>query len=293
MAMSSKVFIYNAQGASASSAEDLKELFTSENIFVNRPDVQLSDFNFNPSGLNTPTFVVPGGSTTQIGTRVKPQISKIRSTLGDNFNYVGVCAGAFIGTRPADLFFTTHKYSFQNGGLEEPVFFLTTEDNKVNLDFITDYKAVGSFYPHDGHKHSTPKTYMPYRVNLSLTENNSKLSQLYVAGPGFIPVNDNGQSSVVATYTDCESYMFPYEKESTKVNHFPAIISSKPSEDKGGVFLSGTHIEACVPNSRFLTFFKTAEKHNSALKAEEYDAFVLEQAETRATVESLLSKTLK
>jgi len=291
MAMSSKVFIYNAKGASSPSAEDLKELFSSKNIFVKKPDVQLSDFNFDPSGLSTPTFVVPGGSTIALSHYIKPRIDKMRGIIKNDFNYVGICAGAFIGANSADLFHTSHQYNDQQESLDEPSFLFTIDEN-MNLNLVTDYKAVGAFYPHDGHKNPAPKKqYMPYRVNLTLAETKEDLPQLYVSGPGFFSTNRRPQSSVVATYADCNTYTFPYEKEKMQINSFPAMISSKPSEGKGGVFLSGTHIETCVPNSKLLTFFKSPGLQNAPLNA--LDVSALEQAEARATVESLLSKSLK
>src|ERR1700733_11683685 len=130
MARSSKVFVYNGQGTDSDSVEDLKELFTSNHIFTNRPDVLLSDFNFNAADLYLPTFVIPGGSAVFMGFTLQ---KKMKSLLGEDYNYVGDCAGAFIATNQGDLFDTSHQRDDSRETLKEPYYFLTTQESETNL----------------------------------------------------------------------------------------------------------------------------------------------------------------
>jgi glutamine amidotransferase-like uncharacterized protein len=291
MASSTKVFVYHSHGASPQSAGDLKELLlTSSNIFAQRPDVQLSDFNFNVTGLTIPTFVVPGGSTNAMASVVQPFINDRRNILGDkfNFNYVGVCAGAYIGAESADLFHTPHKRNRLLERYEPPIFLDVPNNNSLGL--IPDYKAIGAFYPNDSHERSFPKDITAYRVELSLDEKKEKLAQLYVGGPGFAPLENSTSdgTKVIARYADNNSYTFEYTKTEKKtIEHLPAMVRRK------GVFLSATHIEACVPNGEFLKFFKSSGETHNGLHKRDYDAFISEQDETRQTVESLLRQTLK
>lgn len=294
MTSSTKVFIYNGLGTSPYSTDDLKALLTSDNIFSGHPDIQLCDFNFNATGLVKPVFVVPGGcSTSAIGRQLKPKLAAIEEILGKNYHYLGICAGAFIGTSNADLFLTTHKQDNNSAQLMPPMFLVNTKDTDAELNLISDFKAVGSFYPNDSYLRQPPKDYIAYRVNLNLSQSGNKLSQLYVAGPGFVPLKNNHDTEVVASYAERARYTFPYEDYEVSVKQFPAIIRQLPTENQGGVFLSGTHIESCVKNSRMLRFFKQASADNAALNEADYSALKTEQDQTRVVVEQLLRSTFK
>ena len=135
-----KVFIYNATGTWPLGVDDLSTLFTtSEKIFPDcQPDVMKCDFNFNMSGLLDPVFVVPGGSSTvQIGMKLKEQIAKIKSHYGNNFGYVGVCAGAFLGASDAELFVTSHKINDKNpDSFEPPQNFVSTKKTKLAFNVL-------------------------------------------------------------------------------------------------------------------------------------------------------------
>jgi glutamine amidotransferase-like uncharacterized protein len=299
MRSSAKVFIYNGPGSAPQSISDLQELFSSENIFPCKPDVSITPFDFNPTGLNFPTFVVPGGSTSTMGRSLKPSMDKIKLELKEQFNYLGICAGAFIATIDADLFFTMHEYDNNSnyGRLSPPIFFTTTRKEKANLDFISDFKACGAFYPNDTYLYQKDgsKDYMPYSVNISFSQTQSQqiLPQLYVAGPGFFSLpNVNRRSEVIATYHDKSRYIFSYSKHENKcITNFPSIIRKKPQDQEGGVLLSGPHLEACVTNSKMLSFFKSSSPENPALKEEEYENLLENQAQTKTLVENLLRET--
>ena len=296
MTASTKVFIYNGLGASALSADDLQALLTSNTIFSSRPDIKLCDFNFNAAGLSKPLFVVPGGSTSIIGNQLKPKLATIEETLGKHYHYLGICAGAFIGTHNADLFITSHKQDTNGNQHQPPSFFMTTQEVSAELNLLSDFKAIGSFYPNDSYLRQPPKKYMSYRVNVNLSESGEKLAQLYVAGPGFVALNKEGtnqHTEVVASYAERDSYTFPYENSKVSVKQFPAIIRQLPTEKQGGVFLSGTHIESCVKNSAMLGFFKQASTDNAALNDADYRALEAEQDKSRMVVEQWLKGTFR
>jgi len=294
MADSRKVFIYNAEGTGPLSTADLNELFTTgENIFTNQPDVSLRNFDFNVDGLENPVFVVPGGSTSLIGKKLKPQIDKIKSSLGENFSYVGVCAGAFLGTTDAQLYYTTHELDSIYRTYQPAVFVGSTKTMEMALGMIDGHEAIGAFYPNDSQLGATPKTLMPYHVTLSLTKDNKQLSQLYVAGPGFISCKKDEEkhsSEIVATYVDHRNYTV-YGKQ--KVDQLAAIIRTSPQEKKGGRFLSATHIETCVEKSKLLNLFKSDGKNNASLNKNEHDLLTKEQKNLKSQVESLLHESLK
>ncbi len=292
MAMSNKVFIYNGEGTNPESVNDLKELFSSDNIFSTHPDISLCNFKFNPIGLSTPTFVVPGGSTTVIGRFVKPELSRFREIFEEDYNFVGVCAGAFIATENADLFIT-HKID-NSSTLLPPSYLFSTPALQANINIIDDYQAVGSFYPNDSYLHDQPKCNMPYRVSL-LTEKKQTFSQLYLAGPGFFSSRQtNSQSEVVATYINRDPYVFNYPSEKKEFKQLSAMIRSKPTDSRrGGRFLSGTHIESCVPYSKLLNLFKSDSEKTKALKKNDYEILINERQDTQNFVESLLADTLK
>lgn len=291
MSLSTKVFVYHSEDVCEASMLDLKEFFTSETIFATRPDVQLSDFNFNPTGLSTPTFVVPGGSAIMMGMDLQPKFAAIRNVIANDFNYVGSCAGAFIGTVMTDFYATSHE-TMRNGELAAPTYIFGSANLEFNLGIICDYKALGAFYPNASHNQSQAKQYMPYRVNLSLCDTHESLPQLYVAGPGFFKTNGVSFTDIKACYADRENYTFP-EHQPEKIKNLAAIISKKPNGNSGGTFLSGPHFEACVPNSKFLTLFRSAGDTHLALPETEYNAFRAEQTDTHKKMESLVSQSLK
>ena len=220
MPQSPKIFIYNGLGTAEPLVADLKELLTVNNIFPEKPDVTTCDFSFNPEGLSKPMLVVPGGSTSVIGLKIQSQMAKFKSLFDENFHYLGVCAGAFLGANDADLFLATHEYDKKSGELKDPEFFISTKSIKVNFSAIDDVNACGAFYPHDKYfKNERGKKYMPYRVSLQLNSN-EKINQVYLAGPGFFKQHTEQKSEVVATYSDKESYQFSYENEKKEFKQF-------------------------------------------------------------------------
>jgi glutamine amidotransferase-like uncharacterized protein len=166
---------------------------------------------------------------------------------------------------------------------------LSSQEIDANFGLITDYQSIGPFYPNDNPPNSSKK-HIPYSVNLSLMESNKKLRQLYVSGPGFFSEVNQPKTKVVAAYADCKSYRFQYLTKDITINNLPAMICREPDEKTGGIFLSGTHIETCVPNSKMLNAFASGDKDCAALTKEDYDQLVAEQTETRVKVESTLSR---
>lgn len=295
MSGSRKVFIYNSAGAAQPSVDDLNTLLTtSETIFPSRPDVVMRDFAFRFDGLSNPVFVVPGGSTSAIGTKSKAEIERIKHHFKDDFSYIGVCAGAYLGAANADLFYTTHKLEQIGMGFEKAPYFYSTQDIEVAFNIIEDYQAFGAFYPDLSHLGTPGKVGMPYRVSVSLSETQKELSQLYLAGPALVshkPPEVKSSTEIVATYVGYRNYTLFRKDKSDKP--LAAIVRTSPEEKIGGKLLAATHIETCVENSALLKLFKSSTPANAALAKEEYELLVKEQQDTRKCIESLLKDTLQ
>ncbi len=292
-----KVIIYNGPGTAEISVDDLYTFFiTSEKIFPSRPDVLKDDFDFNLSGLTDPVFVVPGGSTSAIGMRLKPQIDKIKSHFQENFSYVGVCAGAYLGAANADLYVTTYDLDETGKKFLEPLYITSTTRVKIACNIIENYRAIGAFYPNNNYLGATLKKRIPYRVSLAMNYSHKELSQLYLEGPGFISDSkgeEKTSSDVVATYMGYEKFSL-FNTEPTKtIKSLAAIVRTPPQHKIGGKLLVGTHFETCVQGSKLLSFLEKERPCNAALAKEEYALFLKEQKETQTYFESLLSDTVK
>jgi glutamine amidotransferase-like uncharacterized protein len=291
MFRSEKVFIYrNPKFTCSESVDDLVKLFSSDRIF-NHPDVQVGDLNFNASGLSYPTIVVPPGTATFIGQNVKPAIENIKYHLGAQFNYIGICAGAFVGAEDGDLCADWDRETLTRNNPAQH--FLSLSDISANLNLISDYKSVGPFFPND--KEKELKKDIAHSATLNLESIQKKLPFLYVSGPGFFNTKKGARSSteVVATYADCESYAFAYEEQREEITSLAAIVRKRQEKNQGSVLLSGVHIEACVKDSKFLRLFAESTPEISALKPAEHDQLVEQQEESQQIVETMLRETLR
>lgn len=284
MCSSSKVFICKNQGVSSESAADLSTfLRESCGIFNNQPDIVEFSSIFNADGLKCPTFVVPGGNTLMMSTKVKSIFeSVLASSVREDFNYIGVCAGAFIGTETADIFSAspdfTYSLPYQGMGL------------------VDEFKTVGAFCPVETVNPSR-RSFVPYSVSISLSNTRQPSQQLYVNGPGFFavkPVRDGG-AEVVARYRDRDSFDFAYKTGIVSTNNLAAMVSKKPNEQRGGRFLSAVHFEACIEDSQMLKAFESSNSYVEALSSDDYATLgdAAEQTNTRVAVEALLRRTLK
>lgn len=298
MSSSTHVFVYNGQGVSTECADDLKVFFEeSRGIFKEKPTVLNFNAVFNCDGLTCPTIAVPGGATTAEGVRVKPIINSIRKAHAQNFNYVGVCAGGFLGTNEADMFFASPIYDADCVLRKGPSLTgatMRTAFTGVNLSFIDDYKAIGAFYPHDEIKIANGE--IPYCVSISLAGTQAVQKQLYCSGPGFFAVKNKPRlTEVVATFTDRKKYPFYYEDgRCVELDDLSAVVSKKPDDTHGGVYLSGVHFEAAVPGSKFFAICKNGvPKQLAALSATEADELVKGAPDTLKVVEDSLSRVLK
>ena len=288
MCSSDKVFIFKNEAVASECADDVATfLRESIAVFKQRPDI--IQFNektlFNADGLECPTFVVPGGSMLQMAYGARIAFSNIRnSQVGGNFNYIGSCSGAMLATNCVDIFTSSPSY----------LYFDTM--NKANLNLIDDYKAVGAFCAVPK-ANPSKKNYVPYSVSLAMPGFKQPTQQLLVNGPGFFAVKrpEECTSEVVALYSDRESYTFNYNDGPVKVKSLPAMISRKPTADRGGVFLSGVHFYASVENSKLLGAFEESTKTDEALSKEAHDGLkdFAERENTRGAVEVLLRRTLK
>jgi hypothetical protein len=108
--MTKKIFIYEDNYSAYFSIPDLRELFSTTEIFPSKPDIYVGSYDFNTDGLVDPLFVIPGGTTYSMAKEVVPQMSAIRSQIGEKFDFLGICAGGFLATGEADLFSTKHNF---------------------------------------------------------------------------------------------------------------------------------------------------------------------------------------
>jgi glutamine amidotransferase-like uncharacterized protein len=251
MSASGKVFIFNNQSISSESVADIGTfLRESSMIFANQPDIVEINTIGNTDGLENPTFVVPGGLALRMAGQLKPIFQKIRaSTLGDNFNFIGICAGALLAPKIIEVYDRNYTYAGKMEG----------------LNLIDEYQAIGTFCPLQRASLSK-KACIPYFVSLSLAVIPTPSRQLFVSGCGFFAAKDQlgTATEVVATYTDRPQYEFAGENSQT-VQKLPAMIRKKHHGNHGGVFLSGTHFEASVKESVMLAAFKKSTDKIEAL----------------------------
>ncbi|GEM_PF-4290171 len=302
-----KVFIYKSSFTAQESISDLKELFTSYGIFES-VNVMESDFNFNVDGLNGRdiTFIIPGGQAMGMGMELKPRMEKMKSHFGNQFNYVGICAGAYIAPSEADIFNTNYKIDQNTKLLAAPEYVGHSSDFEADLNIVSEYKAFGPFYPSEQDVDYSPMKgkLIPYCVNLALTNSHCNISQLYVSGCGFESVAsssaDKKTTEAIATYTSENPYKFfyPDDRSEKKIQRLSAMISRPANAEthSGGVFLAGTHIEACVKNSRMLSSFsptKKADAKQMLLSKESHKLLEDSQEEAAKVVVTLLKDTFK
>jgi glutamine amidotransferase-like uncharacterized protein len=326
-----KVFIYNGPATSSASVDDLKDLFT-DNAVVNKADICVSDLNHNFSGLNpkkdSATLVMPGGGMLSMSWALSDEQRKTLSSMNaSGFNYLGVCAGAYMGTTTGCVFYDEFKKQpvvlaeplgassssskARTSSFAPPTLALRTEAHaqRSNLNFIDDHVAIGPFVPvvetYQDVAEATlhGKQYIPFCVDLE-TSDNQNLPQLYVGGCGLLPTTQKTNTEVIARYPTNNTYQFNYSetfsltqnKASNIVEHtsLPAIIFRKREvdrSDRGSVILAGTHIEACVKNSKLLTFFKPGNQSKTTmnLSDEDYNKLQKSQGNAQKTMVALLN----
>lgn len=306
MCSSSKVFIFNNQYVADECAHDVGTfLRDSKVVFAETPDVIEFNAPFNADGLKCPTFVVPGGSMLTMSDGVLDVFTAVRSsTVREDFNYIGSCAGAFLGAGNMEVFSRSPYYQH----------FVSSD--RSGLSLIDDYCAIGAFCPVPTDKmNPATKGEIPYSVQLNMPGFLKPTQQLLVNGPGFFALKDHDPSGpqsdteVVAYYADKETYDMKFDtrvvskqRRDQQYHQFmfhqrrlPAMLSRKPTETRGGVFLSGTHFYACVENSELLAAFETTSKEAAALPKDAFSGLkdLKERENTRIAVETLLRRTLK
>jgi glutamine amidotransferase-like uncharacterized protein len=298
MSSSHKVFILEKPHRTGEyCVADLKTLLSSRTIFPAGVDVVTTDFkNMNTDGLEQATFAIPGGSSIRIREFAKPIFS---TQFKEKYNFIGICAGGFLAPKSADCFRLHQKRDIWDNLYSWPEYEFSFSDNEEynngNLNLIKDYSAIGPFEPDYTYLGTANKSYMPYCLELPLTQKPQKvLRQLYIAGPGFIPIagaEEKYPCEVAATYKGKEYFMFFYPDRETEVVIHPslaAIISSPANETRGARFLSGTHIEACVEDSILLKNVKDESKDTVGVPKAKYDDFLEHREETyNETVEIL------
>lgn len=311
-----KIFIYNGFGTGENSCNDTKQLFECEHLFDKKADVIFSHLSENFTGLNpicdNPTIVIPGGSASFMGADMFAggQNAKIQDLVSQGFHYVGICAGSYLATNNSDFFSTRYQYDPIAHTFSDPKYEMSTRIENFSFNICSSYSALGPFYPNDDFNDYQNKSELrskelrPYHVTLSLNETSQNISQLFVEGCGFenqiIPdIGDKKQPyDVVASYANRENYSFTYPATGQKktITHFAAMIRKRAGlqPNEGGVFLSGTHIEACVENSKLLTFFYSSNARRKAnLTDNQYKSLLESQSSDKESVMPLLKSTFK
>lgn len=306
--MPNKIFIYNGYGADSSSAEDVKTLFSSGNIFSSC-DILLTDFTQNFDGISSTdnhTVIFAGGNASLILDSIAAKAkTNIQSLQLAGSHYVGICAGAFIATEQADVFKTPYKCKYYCP-YPAPIYLGDFGRLKNAVPSVcSDYKAIGPFYPNSFYypgricidKDITEKevedslTLKPYCVELALPQK-QYLSSLYVAGCGFASTRESKSFEILGTFP--KSIDFSYPNDFREEKNFPAIIQKKSDKEKknGAVLLSGTHIETTVADSKFLSFF--AKKATGVIPLKEKEIAVLKnnQNDGYEIVSKILRKAL-
>jgi len=290
--MTEVVLIYNGSGVGPKSRDDLKTLFEAYNIYSSA-DVRVTNFSDNLEGLDPKqtTIVLPGGAVYGMGCSLRDHKAKIKDFFDRGCNGVFICAGAYLATNNADIY--RNVYTQKNAHEFNP---LPYEFNipEMNLNIISDYKAMGPFIPNDAY-HALPPTVnlsynirKPYCVMLWDEGLGVPFNEIYAGGPGFKPLSAQAEEryEVLATYCDRSSYSFFQPKKPVEtIRDMPAMIRAKDR----GLFLSATHIETCVEDSQLLKLMQDGGEVSIPLPGvNDYDP-----ASARELVIPLLRDTLK
>jgi glutamine amidotransferase-like uncharacterized protein len=289
MSSSHKIFIYYDKN-SAQSIDDLNELLSTAEIFPTKSDVRVS------------TFVIPGGNSTMMGDEIAAQMKTIKALFGERFNFLGVCAGGLLGAETADIYklnyrqivyglydLPSYNYSYKER------LYLGDQNFDFNLRLEKDYKAVGPFYPNTSFLDTQTQQYMPYCVNVSIGNTDKKLAQLYVAGPAFVPQDYEKQDSTTQVLAKYNAYTSIILSKNGTLERHPrdsaAIIATRATETRGGCMLTGTHIEACVKDSKMLKGFETKETYSPGLFKRDLETLRNQREETQAEVVKMMKAT--
>ncbi len=209
------------------------------------------------------------------------------SKVRENFNFVGSCAGAMLGA-DAEIFTRAPSYRY-----------LFSHQNDATK-LIDDYRAIGAFCPVESVYPVTlqgDNIDIPFSVSLDMPGFRRSSKQLLINGPGFFAVKppEEQTSDVVAIYSDKKNHDYRTKTLTITIEKMPAAISRKPTETRGGVFLSGTHFYASVENSKMLSACKETSKSVQGLPEDDYSGLtdLAERENTRIAVELLLRRTLK
>jgi glutamine amidotransferase-like uncharacterized protein len=212
--------------------------------------------------------------------------TKVRPAMGENFDYLGVCAGGFAGTSDGEIFNLS-----TNGVYHTPTSYKSLRKEEANCGMISDYRALGPFHPTYGYESRGPNQYVPYIIKLKLKNSTVELPQLYINGPGFAANGLSPTTKVVANYSIGAT--FKYEHGEVEHPRLAAMISAPAEQNHGARFLAGTHIEACVPNSKMLSLFWHETPRSEALSYAEVKAFRDEREATYDKTVEILRDTFR
>lgn len=291
----SRIFIHSGPGISAECVADTKAFML--NHVVDTKDVQTGDirhYNFDQLvASDNPTIVFPGGKLFTIFSSLRGEEAQKISHLVKNrgFNYVGVCAGGYLGANQFEIIQPPTKNQYNL-----PISAGTNFGSEFNPFAVTsDFNAFGplhddSIFYED--YFSAQNGFKPFLTTISMGENS--MSQLCVAPCLFERCNNTDKSTqVVSTYSGkWQNFQYQDEQEQRRTITSPVAMFSRPrtrdsnSLLKGGMFFSGTHFEACGKKSKLL------EACQSQLSREDTEKLVSAEADTVRLIAPVIKQSL-
>jgi glutamine amidotransferase-like uncharacterized protein len=299
--MSKYVLIYNGEGAGPNSTHDLKELFSTTEIYDEAPTITYTHFesNFDELAPQDVTIVLPGGSVSEMGRNLSPYQDKIKYFTDRGAKGLFICAGAYLATQHAEMFSDTYIFKPETAKFDALPYTSNTSHyfgQQLSLNVIQNYHALGPFIPNDNFipaYHEGLELHAsigkPYSVSLEINPGlelkETHSTEIFFKGCGFERINESPSSEVVAIYKDSRhhSFFYPQSKTTKTLENLPAIIR------EGKFIASGVHLETCVPESKLLKFLQDGrKKYPRALPLEQGD---YNSNESRNFVNALLKKT--
>jgi len=226
------------------------------------------------------------------------------------FNYIGICAGAFIAGETSTMHSLNYIQRYDEDLRRKAYDFF----NDISIDFNTmnllpSISTYGPFFPYrnaDPSYRYPGEFHRPFEVNIEINENHTSttlyLPQLYAEGCTFTTTRGDAPlptNQVMAHYKTYPTMSYcpgmPGRKQ-------PTIIFREPNGNAGGVLLSGTHFETCVDSSQLLASFisptsvptcEIIEKREGWSYLTEKETLVLTNKETKSAQKEFVESPLK
>ena len=235
--MVSKIFIASDEvhGVSGALAHDLLELVILSGI-AGKGDVQLSDLNRVSEIPEDAVIAIGGGDTAKIQKALVTagNIEKIRAKVTEGAGFFGICAGLNLAAE------STHNVGYEN------------TRNPINNDHLF------GFIPETAYTHWDHKERSSFPA--VLIANGLRHLQPYIYGSGFNyrAITESKHPRLQRTEVVTQ---YGIDPKYPPLGDLPIAALSIPAEEgQGAVFVSGTHPEALVPNSKIYGLFTTGAK---------------------------------